>query len=231
MNLSIETISNSFIWKHRDIFLFFLCVFLIYFQLTHRPTTQTVVTDNPLQAQELKKVKDENGKLYAQITQTVLDKAIAEKLNDSLAKALKLKPKYIKGVDRVIAKDSIVYRDRTTKIVEGEDTAYKIEFHDPWTDIVAVAGKDTGSIKQVQRDTITRVETEEGGNGLFSKPIQHHVFLGNANPHVDINQGASFTVQEKKVWLTLGPYIGYDFIQNKPSVGVSVQIPIFQFKK
>lgn len=232
MNLIKEKIINSFVWKHRDALLLFFCVVFICLQIFNKAKIQTIITTDPLQVKQLEKYKDESGKIYAKMEQAVLDKVTAEKYSDSLAKALKIKPKFIKGVDRVIVRDSIIYRtDHSTPVVTSKgDTAYKVEYHDAWSDIVAVAGKDTGTIKQVQRDTVTRVEIVEGGSGIFSKPIRHTIFLGNANPHVDIFEGASFTVQEKKVWLTVGPYIGYDIFHGV-SLGVSAQLPIFQFKR
>jgi len=228
-----DKLTNSFVWKHKDAFLLFACVVLLYFQIFNKPKIQTVIGGNPLQEQQLAQLKDENGKMYAVIQQQTLDATAAKVYSDSLAKALKIKPKYIKGVERVIVKDSIVYETMHTLpvIIHDHDTAWKVEFHDPWSDIVAVAGRNHGYIKQEQRDTVTRVETVEGGADLFSKPVQHHIFLGNSNPHVGIFEGASFTVQEKKTWLTVGPYIGYDIITRKPSVGISAQIPIFQFKR
>lgn len=226
-------ITNSFVFKYRDALLFMTCCVLVFF-LVRKPKQVTIVGTDPLALQQLKQIKDENNKMYAQIAQQLLERAQADKYTDSLAKALRIEKKNIKTVDKIVTKDSIVYVDNNTKPVfaHGNDSttivAYSTSFHDAWVDIKAIAGKDTGSIHFTSNDTLTRVETVE--NHLF-KPTEHFVFIGNANPHNEIKQGASFKIQEKKPFLTVGPYIGYDAFSNRFSGGISVQLPIIQIKR
>lgn len=230
MNLPVK-ITNSWVYRYRSAILLMACAILVFFVI-RRPRQVIVPTSDPLVLQQVKQIKDENNKLYAKISQQVLDKEAVQAYTDSLAKALKIEKKNIKTVDKIVTRDSIVYKDNNTKPIFGPDStttiAYSTEFHDPWVDIKAVAGKDSGSISFQSRDTVTRVETVE--NHLF-KATDHFVFLGNANPHNEIKEGASFTIQEKRPWLTVGPYIGYDPFQKKISAGISIQLPILQIKK
>src|ERR1700743_3325449 len=100
-------LTNSWMYKYRDALLLMACSILIYF-VVKKPKTVLIPTDNPVQLQQVQQFRDENGKLYAQISQQVLELSQAKAYNDSLAKALKLKPKYIQGVDIITTKDSIV---------------------------------------------------------------------------------------------------------------------------
>lgn len=228
MNLKIVA---SKIYKYRSAILFIGIIFLLYIIIFVKPKTLLIEKENPLQLTELKKIRDENGKLYSQVAQQTVDKVIVDKYIDSLAKALRIEKKNIKTVDKYTTKDSIVYKDSKTKPVvynHGKDTAYSTEFHDAWVDIKAVAGKDTGHIIYESRDTTTRVETVE--THLF-KGTEHFVFLGNTNPHNIIKEGASFSIKEKRAWLVIGPYVGYDFINKSGSAGIAAVIPIFQLKK
>lgn len=221
----------SKIYQYRSAILLSGVILLLYIIIFVKPKTLVIQKENPLQLTELTKIRDVNGKLYSQISQQTLEKLAADKYIDSLAKALKIAKKSIRTVDKFTTRDSIVYRDLKPKVViynHGKDTAYSVEFHDSWTDIKAVAGKDTGHISYDGRDTLTRVETEE--IHLF-KGTTHFVYMGNANPHNDIKEGASFTIKEKRAWLVIGPYGGYDFIGKTGSIGIAAVIPIFQLKK
>lgn len=204
----------------------------------HKSTPPAPIVTNPLALDTVKHLKDENGKLYATITQQQLEYSQIKEFSDSLAKALKIKPKYIKGADKIVTRDSIVYSEPIEDSVvvgaindDGErnpDTLKKVQFHDAWTDIVATLGEDTGRIEFQSRDTLTRVEVAE--SSLFGS-TKYNVFIGNANPHNEIKEGASFQVKEKRTWLTAGPDLQYNPFTGKINLGISVQIPILQLKK
>lgn len=221
--------------KYRDVLLL-LAVGVLVYLLVQKPKSSIVQVTNPLQLQQVQQMRDENGKLYAQISQQVLQLTQIQSFSDSLAKALKIKPKYIQGVDRVVTKDSVVYNNVPVEeaIITGEDNdssiVYTVEKHDPWTDIMAKINpsKDTASIEYTSRDTLTRVQVAEAH--LFS-PTTYTVYMGNANPHNDIKEGASFQIKEKRTWLSVGPSIQYNPFTQKVDVGISVQIPLIQFKK
>lgn len=230
MNLKAK-ITSSWIYRYRGAILLMVCVVLTYFVIkSPRTVTAVVSTDNPLTLQKVEQLRDQNDKLYAKISQITLDKISAAKYIDSLAKALKIEKGNIKSVEKIVTRDSVVYRDTKTEPVYKDSSlvAYVADFQDAWVHIRATVGKDTGGIMFSSKDTLTRVVTQE--NHLF-RPTEHFVFLGNANPHNEITEGASFSIKEKKTWLSIGPYAGYDPFTQKPSVGISVQLPIIQLKR
>lgn len=232
----IANINNSWVYKHRGVILVLACLILVYFLIQKPRAVSTTVVD-PTALQQVKQVRDENNKLYAQINQQVLDKATVQAYSDSLAKALKVARGSIREVDKIVAKDSIVYVTDTSKpisvLVPGtKDSlviAYSTEFHDPWVDVTAIAGKDTGRIEFKSRDTVTRVVSEE--THWFS-PTQYNVFLGNSNPHTEITEGTSFSIKEKRTWLSIGPSVQYNLLPTRGvSIGISAQLPLLQFKR
>lgn len=231
MNLKAK-VTDSWVYRYRGAILLMICAILTYFVIrSPRTTTTTVSIDNPLTLQKVVQLRDQNDKLYAKISQITLDKISIGKYTDSLSKALRIEKGNIKSVEKIVTRDSIIYRDHNTVAItnkENDIIAYSAEFQDSWVHIKAVAGKDTGSIFFTSKDTLTRIITEE--NHWF-RPTQHNVFLGNANPHNEVTEGASFSIKEKKLWLTVGPYIGYDPFTQKPSIGIGVQLPILQFKR
>lgn len=231
MNLKAK-ISNSWVYRYRGAILLIVCAILTYFVIKPPRTIITTITaDNPLTLSKVEQLRDQNDKLYAKISQITLDKVSVQKYTDSLSKALKIEKKNIKSVEKIVVRDSTIYITKEiTPIVkdDSEVVAYSALFKDAWVAIRAVVGKDTGSVSFISTDTLTRVLTEE--RHLF-KPTEHFVFLGNTNPYNTITEGASFSIKEKRVFLTIGPYIGYDPFLQKPSIGISAQLPVFQFKR
>lgn len=231
----LTKITNSWLYRGRDIFFIAGIGVLVYFVI-HKPTVVPPQITNPVQLKAVDSMRDTNGKLYAKVAQQTLQLVQIQSYADSLAKALKIKPKYIQGVDRVVTVDSVVYNNIpvTEKIDEEHlsDTLqiYTIEKHDPWTDIKATLDvkRDTASVEYKSRDTLTRVEVAE--THLFS-PTTYTVYMGNSNPYNDIKEGASFQIKEKRAWLSIGPDLQYNPFTNKLNLGISVQLPLLQFKK
>jgi len=232
----LTDITNSWIYKYKDILLILGVGVLVYF-LVQKPKGITTQVTNPLQLKQVDSMRDINGKLYAQIAQQVYQLSQIKTYSDSLAKALKLKPKYIQGVDQIAEHDSIIYKEepivKDTTSEGGE--VYTIEDHDAWSDVVATinARQDSASIKYSSRDTLTRVQVVNTHTllGLEYAPTTYSILIHNANPHNIIQEGASFQVAEKRTFLTIGPDLQYNPFTNKLNLGISVQYPILQFKK
>jgi hypothetical protein len=190
------------------------------------------VVDNPLLLQQIKEMHDINNKLYAQVKVQVLDLQQVKKYNDSLAKALKLKPKYIKGATIFVVKDSIVYRDTGRIVVINGDSVHKVSHHDQWVDIDAYAypkGKfNLDRIEYKSRDSLWLIRTTR--TPLFGRPIDN-LLIRSSNPNNTIVQGASYQVREKVPWLTVIAGGGYNPFGNKVVVGVFAGVPIFSLKR
>lgn len=186
---------------------------------------------DPLKLEEVKQIRDQNGKLEAQLEQKVYTQVQVTHLLDSVAKVLKVKVKTIRGVERIVLKTDTIYRNLPTRpifVVGKADTAYQVERHDGWNDIIATAGRDSGSIIFRSRDTISRVEIFK--QPLFGSPT-HYVYITNSNPYVKTTEGTSFIIKEKQPWLCIGPYGGYDPFLKQGSIGVGVMFPIITLKR
>lgn len=226
---SVWAAIKSFFSKYSVALLIMVVLVLIYLLINKKGVSSIVQVADPVLLHTLDTTRDSNGRLLSTINQVIYDKLQVQAYADSLAKILKVKPKYIQGEDKVVIKDSIVYRNVPSEpVYVGKDTAYKVEVHDPWLDVVAVAGKDTGSILLKERDTLTRIEVVETP---FIGKTKTTIFMGNSNPHDEILQGASFSVKQKEVFLTVGPDFQYNPFTQKVSLGISVQLPILKFKK
>lgn len=197
----------------------------------NKPKTETVQVENPLLLRQVDSFRDINGRLYAKLEERVYTQTQVSHLLDSVAKSLGIRVKTIKGVERVVYQTDTIYKNLPSRpifIVSNRDTAYQVERHDGWNDIIATAGRDSGSIVFRSRDTLTRIE-------ITKSPLigstKRYIYLTNTNPSMQIKEGASFTIKEKQPWISIGPYIGYDPFSNRPSIGIGVQFPIITLKR
>jgi len=186
--------------------------------------------------QKAKILKDINDKNSAVITQLVVsDKRDRARIADSVAKVYELKIKQIQGIDKYVYVKDTVFITKSTPIFRGSilDSnrniiGYKVETHDPWIDIVAVAGKDTASIAFSSRDTLLRTEVVK--NPLFGAP-KRTVIIRNTNPYNSLQSGYSWTTKDKKTFIAIGPAFVWNPITNKFSVGVGISLPLIQIKR
>lgn len=226
INWVINFIKNN--WKGTLIVL--LSVFSLFLYLK-KPKIKVVSRDNTELYKELKYLKDKNGDLVAQTTQSKLEIEVFKVKVDSIAKELSLNKKNIKEVDRWNTRVDSQFYPKPTPVYINKDTAYKVEQHDNWLDITAVAGKDTGYIHFIHRDTLDRVVSDRTKFLSFIGPDKTDVYLRAKSKHTKIESGYSFTVKSKTPILTIGPAILYDPFKNKASVGLSIQIPLIRINK
>lgn len=234
MNLFQKT-SNSwrkfkiFFKKNIYILFFILCFLLLFFVFVvwRKPAKVTYITrDNLDLVKKTDSLEDIAGRRWAVIKAITVSKEEAIARNDSLARMLKLKPKFIKGQDIYITKTDTIFEHLPVVYLQ-KDSTYKIEKKDGWIDVVAVIGKTQGYISVSGLDTITRVE--EVKNPLIGRTTRK-IYLRNASPYNKITEGMSFTVKEKIPCLTIGPFVGVTY-NGKITAGISIQYPIVIFKK
>lgn len=170
---------------------------------------------------------DINGKEHSAIPTQVLDLSDTQhkRIIDSLAKIIKVKDSQIKGLEQYVSRIDTTFVTKSTPVYIGKDTAYKVSKVDAWVNIEAIAGKDTGSIHFSAIDTLTRTEVHK--TPLIGKS-KTYVDLTNASPYVHVVEGYSFHTVDRQATITIGPYVGYDPIAKKPSVGISIQYPIIK---
>src|SRR6476620_9751987 len=99
---------------------------IIIHQLT-KPEVPTPTDVTPvLKKAEL--LRDQNDQLSAKVAQLSVTNAEARAYSDSLAKALKLKPKYIKGVDKLVYTTDTTFIQLPAVIsYKDKDTTYTIQ--------------------------------------------------------------------------------------------------------
>lgn len=240
MNLQNLTTSGkkvvNYIWVHREALLIIIIAILLFFLLHRKPIPSTTVVVDPLTLDSLHQQRDLNGKLYAIIEQKIVDGKNQGHLIDSMAKALKIKPKTIDGATIVIHKTDTFFRDtgRVKLVLIGGDTAHVVQKHDAWIDISAYAflnpkkfGLDSISFKF--RDSLYFIETHK--THLFS-PTEYQVIVKSANPYIQSIQGASYRVREKQPWLVLIAGGGYNLLPVTTwSVGAYIGYPILSLKR
>lgn len=217
----------SFIKKYKDHFLIgviFILLLLVIF-LYRKPVI--VPSEDITVFKQVEQMRDANNKLYAIIEQKTIDEKNKDKIVDSLSKALKIKPKFIQGEIKYSTQVDTQFITKSVYIpIRLGDTAYKVDKHDAWVDIEALAGPDTGWIRFSHRDTVTHVEVVK--THLF-RSTERSIMINNSSPYSKITHGYSWTIQEKKPWLTVG--VGGALIPVKPYImpAVTVSKPIITF--
>lgn len=192
-------------------------------KLLCKPPVIPAPVDNNIEA--VKELRDKNNKLVAVIDRNEAELRSTQLQKDSLSNALKIKPKYIKGVDREITIIDTVWRDGIDYTPHIDSTV--ILRQDPWVAIKAV-GKPKGSyIKfSLTPDTATRVRIDK--NPLFGRPSSQ-IYVVHSNPYFKVTHGDSWEEKQKKAVFNLSVGVGYDPFLNRATVGVYAGVPIKTF--
>lgn len=189
----------------------------------HKPIPNTKVIP------EVEQIKDINDKTAALLQQYNIERINNEELIDSLANALRLKPKQIKGVDNYITEIDTIWREKVVYIpAPTELDSTIIRRTDDYVDILAV-GKPKGISYinfKLTPDTLTRVLVNK--NPLFGRPSTE-VYLRHSNPYFQTPKGNSFTIDQKQPLFSIGISVGYDVIGNRMSIGPTISKPIKTF--
>lgn len=223
------------VYEYRNAILFGVICILVFLMFYKRSTPPiAIASDNTDLMQQVKTLKDANNKAFAQIEQIVLSKQEAEKRADSLATALKIKPKMVQGVTVYTTKVDTFFSVVTSPVyLSSGDTAYKVSKHDGYVDIDAVAGKQFGTISYKSKDTVTRVEYVK--KPFLNLPIfgatTTQIDLRSANPYNTIISGYSWQQEEKRTWLSIGPSVEWNPFTKRVDFGISAQLPIINFKR
>jgi hypothetical protein len=236
INTSVKGVFAS-IWKYREAFLIAAIAILIYLLVHKSNLPPSATTGDPATLKALKETKDKNGQLEVTISQQLVEKNQLGHTIDSLAKALKIKPRFIQGATIYITKIDTQYRDtgRIKLVVIGKDTVHIVQQHDHWVDISAFAYTNPkyynlDHIDYQSRDSLWMVESYK--NPLFGRPT-YDVTLRSSNPYNHIIAGSSIKVREKVPWLVVGAGIMYQpFPVGTPwNVGIFAGYPIFTLKR
>lgn len=216
-------------WKNWIILsLIVLVVAMIAFR--KRPPVIPAIDDRPVLA-KVDLLKDENDKLYAKIAELSISNSLARAYSDSLGKALKIKPKFIKGVSQQTTIHDTIFVDSSVHVTQPtpQDSSWSISKKDEWINIEAKRlPNGHGTIRFSSRDTLTRVEVVK--KSLFKRTERYEI-IRNASPYNQLDKAYNWKTKETKTWLVVGPSVGYDPINNKVIYGVTATLPILQFKR
>jgi hypothetical protein len=212
-------------WKilRTVIILIFSILLIVWVERTIFPKKEKIVQ---MALEPTKIYVDREGNNHAEIAQIQGYKEDIKHLKDSLDILVKGKittiTEYVTVTEPPVFKDRIIYVDTNQN--------FTIEAHDTWTSVkVAGSLKDMrASISPKIVDTITYVETIK--RPLF-KSNTHIVDLNSVIPYNTITAGRSLTIKERKPIVTLGLQVGYDFIGQKPYVGVGVNFALIALLK
>ena len=201
-----------------------IIILLIRFLPQPAPTDNTRVIP-PVQKIYIK------GEPYAVVNQEEISKR--DHIIDSLSKALKVKPKQIKGVDRIVTRIDTVLVDGV--ITEESSDSIVITKEDAHVFIQAVKRKsDSAYINfRLTPDTMDIVSVHKDplfGRG-YTKLMIHHT-----NKYFETTHGSSYRVQDRKVLFNITGSAGYNFINKQVYIGVGItpeflRIPIYRRQK
>lgn len=179
-----------------------------------------------LRFDSVKYYKDINGHLNAKIKSQTVDISKVKGIVDSLSIVLKTKPRNIRNLEVYTLKIDTVITEKV--IVHNTRDSVLVEKNDKYISLKAIIKDSLGVFHLSHRDTIYRTEIVKPF--LFRK-AETTIYLRNASPYSKIISGSSFTIKNKKPFLTVGPSFGVDVLSGRPIIGISVQIPVLTLYK
>jgi len=168
---------------------------------------------------------DKNGNTYTQIEEKQYTETDMKKLSDSLHKVyggkIQQVVKVVYHLDTVF-KAVPFYKDTMTNemVSDYKDRYITDSFSSP-------IGSDSGTFSiKLTNDTVSFITTKK--RHLFK--TNYLVDFTHSNPYVKTTEGSAYTYTIPRNILTFGPYIGYDLIQKKPSIGIACVFNLFSIK-
>lgn len=218
----------------KNLILVLLTGFTIYLVFFKKTSTEPITSiDYKPVIEQVQYLKDLNDKNSAVLRQQVVDIAQAKIYSDSLARALRVKTSRIKAVDVYIYKHDTTFETKDKPYIPspGSDTSSYFKYQDEYLNLETSTIKNKNSLHLGLVDTLTRsvIEKHKGFLGLGG--TYNNVVLRNANPYVQIREGSSYTIKQKKTWLAIGPVFSYDVLTNKPSVGIGITVPFIRLNR
>lgn len=193
------------------------------------PEVKIVEKDNTDLIQELNFYKTLSGQQAGKLKQVEVSRAELEKRVESLAKELKIKPKYIQGEITVITQADTVLRDVPYYIDSSKGT-FKFQHKDAWA---SIEGNNMNPEKKLTfemhlTDTIKAVENIK--KRFLRKSITEVTFI-TKSPYSQAISGYSYRVKPRQLLVAIGPGINYNPFNSKLSVGIQAMLPLIKIYK
>jgi hypothetical protein len=171
---------------------------------------------------ELKGGVTKSGDSFKVIKSIELENSNLKYTIDSLKKELKLPAKTnVVHITSVTTKTDTVLVPVLKEIEVDGNTVFQLEHKDEWLQLSATFGNlPEFKVRAIDTLSFTSVRGRK----------ETKVYVDNKSPYVSINQGYSYSIRNKKPWLTIGPHVGID-ITGKPTLGVSVQYPLIRLDR
>lgn len=156
---------------------------------------------------EIRSWIDDNGKKHATIKQLMLDNEVLYSLAQTkeVAKDLRIKTKQVRG---------------STKFITSIDTFFKVDtFYEDEYIYIRMSGDTV-----ILASTDTFQLTEYWKRKWFLGQKHTYIDISNKNPYIKVDKISSYKVKPRNPTILISPYVGYDFITNRPSVGVCISL-------
>lgn len=150
---------------------------------------------------------------------------------DGLKNDKEIQATKIAKLDKLLAKIKITTKVDTffkTKSFIDSNFNFYAEKKDEWIKLSVKGNKDSAIFKYSSIDTIVYVEYIK--RNIF-KSNEHIVDIKNTNPYNKINTGSSFKIKETTTYLSAGPQIGWNPINQKLYIGIGVQFNLIPLIK
>lgn len=220
----IEALQSKLIplFKKLLIVVLLVLVAIAAYNIIHRthPLNKQIVT-SLVKTTEYK----EGGITHEVIKVRELTQDEIDHITDSLKRTIKGHPQ-IKEVIKYVPTVDTQWRDLPVVIQGDTVETSKVDSYVTAYAIINTRTKQ-GLIELKLTDTLTAVKTvKKRLLGSSTSTID----ITNANPYVHIASGYSISGIEPKSTVVLGPYVGYDFINMKPSIGICATFNLLSIK-
>ena len=194
----------------------------------------------------LKLRTDENGKLHGQVATYEIERkvfiATHQAYVDSIAKQAGFKVRNLTSITTTGTSTSqhihmpiddtynVINIPSDTGVVHDTIKSTAFKYDDRWLTMTGTLDSCSVSIDYVLRDSLTLTGGMKGTGFLGLGKKKAYVDIKSENPHTQITSLKTVDLKDIKVkpW-SVGPYVGYDFINLKPSIGISIQYKLLQF--
>lgn len=196
-----------------------------YFRSKPAPTPQIIDTNfkPPVET-----YKDEKGSTHSVVPSITVTEKTLETLVDSLLSENK-RLKNAQSLTQVTQTTDTVF---ITKILWKDSTKsdFEITHEDNYIYLKATGNVNTqeANISLESKDTLSFAVLKK--KHLFKRD-EIVVDVSNKSPYNKVQQGRSFTLQEKKPLISFGIMAGYDPFQGKFTYGVGAVLPVFTIKR
>lgn len=179
------------------------------------------VLDKQIDMDGVKVWKDKYDNEHLRLEKIQIEKVVMEHYADSLASLLKIKPKQVQSVTNI--KTQVELREKLvvdTVYIDSTKSYSTFKWSDKWMSIKGDIGK-SDSIYISGVDTLTK--TDYWKRKWFLGRKHYYTDISNQNPYIKLNGFKAVELKQKSTpRLGIGPYVGYDVLSKKPSVGISI---------